>query len=80
MANCAKQKRRVADYFLKFGCEALTFGKLLGRLWTKVQLGPLKSWNFGKIFGQVRVLIKAELLPKSKFLKVNFQASHSHFF
>ena len=42
MANCAKQRRRVADYVLKFGCEALTFGKLLGRLWHKVQFGPLR--------------------------------------
>ena len=42
IANCAKQRRRVADYVLKFGCEALTFGKLLGRLWHKVQFGPLR--------------------------------------
>ena len=33
-----------------------------------------------KDFGHMRVLIKAELLPQSKFSKVNFQASHSHFF
>ena len=38
----------------------------------------LQRWNFGKIFGHMRVLIKAKLLPQSKFSKVNIQASHSH--
>ena len=38
------------------------------------------SWNFGKIFGHVIAIIKPQLLPFSKFLKVNFQASYIHFF